>query len=63
MGIVIEDSVDGVEAGVAAGMTVIGLLAGSHVRDGHASRLKQAGAHYVAATFREAERFTRALVS
>jgi len=60
--IVIEDSVSGVQAGIAAGMTVIGLLAASHIRDGDGARLKDAGAHYVAATFREAEAITRALV-
>jgi HAD superfamily hydrolase (TIGR01509 family) len=62
-GIVIEDSAGGVEAGVAAGMTVIGMLAASHIRDGHASRLRGAGAHHVAASFAEAERLTRALLS
>src|SRR5437763_1430435 len=62
LGIVIEDSVGGVKAGVAAGMTVIGLLAASHIRDGHASRLKEAGAHHVASTFPEAEAFTRTLM-
>jgi HAD superfamily hydrolase (TIGR01509 family) len=61
--IVIEDSVSGVQAGVAAGMTVIGLLAGSHIADGHASRLMRAGAHYVAPTFSEVEEITRSLVS
>jgi HAD superfamily hydrolase (TIGR01509 family) len=61
--IVIEDSVSGVQAGVAAGMTVIGLLAGSHISDGHASRLTRAGAHYVAPTFSEVEEITRSLVS
>jgi HAD superfamily hydrolase (TIGR01509 family) len=60
--IVLEDSVSGVQAGVAAGMTVIGLLAGSHIRDGHAFRLREAGARYVAATFSEAEEITQALV-
>lgn len=60
--IVIEDSVSGVQAGVAAGMTVIGLLAGSHIRDGHASRLTVAGAHYVASTFSEVEEITRSLL-
>ncbi len=50
--LVIEDSVGGVQAGVAAGMTVIGLLAASHIRDGHGERLRTAGAHYVAADFR-----------
>jgi HAD superfamily hydrolase (TIGR01509 family) len=61
--IVIEDSVHGVQAGVAAGMTVIGLLAGSHIRDGHASRLSAAGARYVASTFLEVEEITRPLLS
>ena len=61
--IVIEDSVGGVQAGVAAGMTVIGLVAASHIRDGYASRLRDAGAQYVAATFSEAEEFTRMLLS
>ncbi len=45
--LVIEDSVAGVQAGVAAGMTVIGLLAGGHIRDGHGERLIAAGAHAV----------------
>jgi HAD superfamily hydrolase (TIGR01509 family) len=61
--IVIEDSVSGVQAGVAAGMTVIGLLAGSHIADGHASRLTGAGAHYVAQTFSEVREITWSLVS
>lgn len=46
--IVIEDSVGGVQAGVAAGMIVIGLCAASHVKAGHAERLQRAGASYVA---------------
>jgi beta-phosphoglucomutase-like phosphatase (HAD superfamily) len=57
------DSVSGVQAGVAAGMTVIGLLAGSHIADGHASRLTGAGAHYVAQTFSEVREITWSLVS
>jgi HAD superfamily hydrolase (TIGR01509 family) len=61
--IVIEDSVSGVQAGVAAGMTVIGLLAGSHIADGHQSRLTGAGAHYVAQTFTEVRQITWSLVS
>ena len=61
--IVIEDSVGGVAAGVAAGMQVIGLLAGSHIRDRHAVRLKDAGAHHVAATFAEVEAITRSLLA
>lgn len=49
--LVIEDSEAGVRAGVAAGMTVIGLLAGGHVRDGHAERLWAQGARHVAADY------------
>lgn len=49
--LVIEDSEAGVQAGVAAGMTVVGLLAGGHVREGHAERLRAQGARRVAADY------------
>lgn len=49
--VVIEDSPAGVRGGVAAGMTVIELCAGGHVRDGHAEALRAAGAHHVVANF------------
>ena len=52
--LVIEDSVSGVQAGVEAGMTVLGLCAGSHLREGHAARLLAAGASRVAASWAEA---------
>ncbi len=57
--LVIEDSPVGVRAGVAAGMTVVGLLAGGHVQDcaSHGERLAMAGAHFVAASFDEVERW------
>ena len=42
--IAVEDSENGVRAGVAAGMTVWGFLGGGHVVDGHGERLKAAGA-------------------
>ena len=42
--LVIEDSVAGVTAARAAGMTVLGLTAGSHCLDGHAQKLRHAGA-------------------
>jgi HAD superfamily hydrolase (TIGR01509 family) len=45
--LVIEDSVPGTTAGVAAGMTVIGFLGGRHIRDGHADRLSAAGARLI----------------
>lgn len=50
--IVIEDSPIGVTAGKAAGMTVIGLLAGGHIRDGHGDLLRDAGAAHVVADYR-----------
>ena len=37
--VVIEDSLPG----VAAGMTVFGFTGGSHIRDGHADRLRETG--------------------
>ncbi|HEY1933029.1 MAG TPA: HAD family hydrolase [Acetobacteraceae bacterium] len=49
--VVIEDSVAGVTAAVAAGMRAIGFTGGSHCRAGHADRLRQAGAHAVIGQF------------
>jgi HAD superfamily hydrolase (TIGR01509 family) len=40
----IEDSVAGVTAARAAGMTVLGFTGGSHCLDGHADKLRAAGA-------------------
>ena len=51
--VVIEDSRHGVAAGVAAGMRVIGLTAGSHARPGDGARLRAAGADAVATTWGE----------
>jgi HAD superfamily hydrolase (TIGR01509 family) len=42
--LVVEDSVAGVQAGVAAGMTVFGFCGGGHCGRGHAQRLEAAGA-------------------
>ncbi len=61
--IVIEDSASGVIAARAAGCTVIGLLAAGHIRDGHGATLEDAGAHYVAKDYREAERVVGDLLS
>lgn len=60
--IIIEDSASGVIAGRAAGATVVGLLAGGHIRDGHGAVLTDAGAHYVVNTYREVEEVVRNLV-
>jgi HAD superfamily hydrolase (TIGR01509 family) len=45
--LVVEDSMAGVQAAVAAGMRVIGFTGGSHCRPGHADRLRDAGAFAV----------------
>jgi beta-phosphoglucomutase-like phosphatase (HAD superfamily) len=51
--LLVEDSASGVIAGLAAGMTVLGLCAGSHSRVGHARRLTDAGALFTAGTWDE----------
>ncbi|RVC72404.1 HAD family hydrolase [Mesorhizobium sp. M2A.F.Ca.ET.046.02.1.1] len=45
--VVVEDSIAGVTAGKAAGMTVLGFLGGSHCSPAHNVRLKEAGAKYI----------------
>lgn len=57
--VVIEDSPAGVQAGVAAGMTVIGLLAGGHIRDGHGARLSAVGAHHLLPSYAAVAAFIR----
>jgi beta-phosphoglucomutase-like phosphatase (HAD superfamily) len=59
--IVIEDSENGVRAGIAAGMTTIGFLGASHIREGDEARLRRAGAHHIARTYRDVDRITRSL--
>lgn len=61
--IVLEDSPSGVEGGVAAGMGVIGLLAASHIGDGHGDRLLAAGASHVAVSFAEVEEILREIMA
>ncbi len=61
--VVIEDSTSGVQAGVAAGMNVIGLLAASHIQDGHEERLEKAGAHFLARSYIDVESITRDLLT
>lgn len=46
--VVVEDSVPGIRAGVAAGMGVIGFTAGAHCPPGHGARLRAAGAAEIA---------------
>jgi HAD superfamily hydrolase (TIGR01509 family) len=45
--VVVEDSLAGVEAAVAAGMEVIGFAGGSHCAPGHTARLAERGAAQV----------------
>lgn len=54
--LVIEDSVNGVLAGIAAGMTVWGFLGGGHANDGLAARLTGAGATRIVADWPDAAR-------
>ncbi|MEZ5815951.1 MAG: HAD-IA family hydrolase [Hyphomicrobiaceae bacterium] len=54
--VVLEDSPTGVLGARAAGMTVIGFLGASHIRDGHAARLAEAGAHHLAEDYRAVAR-------
>ena len=51
--VVVEDSVMGVRAGIAAGMPVVGFTGGAHGYAGFAARLAEAGAAPVIATMRE----------
>lgn len=51
--LVIEDSVNGVRAGRAAGMIVAGFTGGAHADDRLAARLRDAGADLVAGSFSE----------
>jgi HAD superfamily hydrolase (TIGR01509 family) len=61
--LVIEDHPVGVAAGAAAGMTVIGLLAAGHIRAGHESRVRAAGALHVARDYLQVADILRELES
>jgi HAD superfamily hydrolase (TIGR01509 family) len=61
--VVLEDSPSGVRAAIAAGMTVIGVLAASHIQPGHRERLSEAGAEHIVQSFVEAEKITRRLLA
>lgn len=61
--IVIEDGTGGITAARAAGATVIGLMAGSHIKPGFDVTLRQAGAHHVVASFGELDEVVRPLLA
>src|SRR5262249_53104683 len=58
--LVVEDSVAGVTAARAAGMTVLGFTGGGHCLDGHADKLRAAGANEVLASMPDLAGFLRA---
>jgi len=60
--VVIEDSVPGVQAAVAADMRVIGFTGGAHCRPGHADRLRAAGAVAIADAARHLPECIRAVI-
>lgn len=60
--IVIEDSLSGVKAGIAAGMIVIGLTAASHIPQGFGLHLLSAGAHHIASSFDDATEISKSLL-
>jgi HAD superfamily hydrolase (TIGR01509 family) len=58
--VVIEDSISGVMAARAAGMSVLGFVGGSHCPAGHADRLRSIGCVQVATTMAEIDGYLRA---
>ncbi len=59
--LVIEDSVNGVRAGLAAGMTVWGFSGGGHMDAQMSERLREAGAHRLVADWPEAQKLFETL--
>ena len=57
--IVLEDSPAGITGARTAGMTAVGFLGGSHIRDGHRQALETAGAHAIAGSFADVEALLR----
>lgn len=51
--LVVEDSLSGVAAAKAAGMTVIGFCGAAHLEPGHEARLQRAGAAFCVASHQE----------
>ncbi len=55
--LVIEDSLAGVQAGKAAGLTVCGFTGAAHIYPGHAEKLIAAGADFMISDFRRVSEF------
>lgn len=60
--IVVEDSYTGVQAALAAGLTTIGFLGGSHIQPGHGEKLKQLGVFDVAHSHKELARKLKLII-
>ncbi len=61
--VVIEDSQNGVIAGLRAGMIVIGFTDGGHCPEGHDQVLQETGAHYVANSVAELQQILNNLLT
>ncbi len=57
--LVIEDSTLGVRAGIAAGMTVLGFIGGSHIKNGHEETLLELGASKVFSKMQDVENWLK----
>jgi HAD superfamily hydrolase (TIGR01509 family) len=57
--LVIEDSLSGVTAALAAGMTVVGFVGGSHCRPGHDDAMRDAGCVEVFSRMADVAKFLR----
>ena len=60
--VAIEDDIIGVMAAVAAGVTTIGLVAGSHILPGVADAMRAAGAHHIAADYESVDEWIKRVV-
>lgn len=61
--VVVEDSLSGAQASIAAGLTTIGFLGGSHIREGHKERLKHLGVTRFAHDHRELSKMLGSIIS
>lgn len=61
--IVVEDSLSGTQASIAAGLTTIGFLGGSHIREGHKERLKNLGVKHFAHDHQELSKVLACMIS
>jgi beta-phosphoglucomutase-like phosphatase (HAD superfamily) len=58
--LVIEDSLSGVAAALAAGIPIVGFVGGSHIRPGHADAMREAGCIEVFSRMEDVATYLRA---